>query len=818
MNFFKKKGHSQPSKNARLRWNYEDHSQKFVEWVNTLGIEKTWFGKIANFLEQRFHIRRNTLIFLFCLFMSFLILIEIDFVYTGYSEGDTAVVDIRAPRQLELIDEKDTNSKKLLAEQSVPNVFDHSPNHGDKTFNNIYDGFRQMRKLLAGQPWPKKEVEREEKIKEFLRYQSNFEEILQVDSIPSRVFEWLVENRFHAHIENVLIRAVEKTSSLKIASDVGTLKAAGDEKVVVRRQDAFGRGGEVITPLSEIHDVYTIRQNLTLEGLRGTQHLSPKDSENIIKLAQLLIRPNLTLNPQETNARRQKARDAVLPVVINVKKGQTVISEGAKFQSTHIRILEEIRKINSQRNQDFSALMMAVLMVTIILVFISYLRRFTLNKVSVSTKDFLTMGLVTLAMAGLCRVFFFLLTGALENQTGLQVPSNLFVYALPAAAGPMLIGLLITSGEVIFLYTLFSAMILSFMVDFNFGFLVVSAVSGIAGARGVHNCRKRNQIYWAGVRTGAINMITIAIITLLMNSTVGDLWKTVMWNSAAGFFSGIFSSMIAMMLVPLLESIFSYTTNVRLLELGNLDHPLLKEMIVKAPGTYHHSLVVGNMVEAAAEDIGANSLLAKVASYYHDIGKTGHAGYFIENQRSGQNPHDHLSPNMSKTILVSHVKDGVELASEHKLGKPISDIILQHHGTTVMSFFLNRAKERLAEGETEISDEDFRYPGPRPQFREAALCMLADSIEAAARSLDEPNPVRLQNICKNIINRKFMDGQLDECQLTLRDLSLIEKAFYKVLVGIHHQRIDYPKHAGGGASETPDQAQVFNLKIPDQKS
>jgi putative nucleotidyltransferase with HDIG domain len=282
--------------------------------------------------------------------------------------------------------------------------------------------------------------------------------------------------------------------------------------------------------------------------------------------------------------------------------------------------------------------------------------------------------------------------------------------------------------------------------------------------------------------------------------------RLLLWTTPAGLLSGLLSSFLTMMLVPLLESAFNATTDVKLLELSNLNHPLLKEMIVKAPGTYHHSLVVGSMVEAAAEEIGANPLLAKVMSYYHDIGKIEHAGYFIENQRAGHNPHDHLSPNMSKTVLVSHVKDGVELGLRHKLGKPIIDGIVQHHGTTLIAFFYNRALEAQNEAIDSVREADFRYPGPKPQFREAALIMLADSIEAASRSLDEPTPVRLQNIVRNIIQRKFMDGQLDECNLTLRDLSVIETSFIRVLLGIYHQRIDYPRRAGGGASEAESAA------------
>ena len=207
------------------------------------------------------------------------------------------------------------------------------------------------------------------------------------------------------------------------------------------------------------------------------------------------------------------------------------------------------------------------------------------------------------------------------------------------------------------------------------------------------------------------------------------------------------------------------------------------------------------MCEAACEEIGANALLAKVGAYYHDIGKSLHPEYFVENQKRDNNPHDHISPNMSKTILVAHVKDGVEMGENFKLGKPIIDIIRQHHGTSLIAYFYHKAKQSENEALHQASESDFRYPGPKPQFREAGVVMLADSIEAAARSLDEPTPVRLQNIVKNVIHNKFMDGQLEDCALTLRDLKLIEKSFIRTLLTIYHQRIDYPKEAGGGLSE-----------------
>jgi cyclic-di-AMP phosphodiesterase PgpH len=374
-----------------------------------------------------------------------------------------------------------------------------------------------------------------------------------------------------------------------------------------------------------------------------------------------------------------------------------------------------------------------------------------------------------------------------------------------------MVGLLIQSGEVVWLFTTFISLAVGIMTELNFAYMVVTFASGIAAARGVYNCKKRNDIYWAGVRTGAVNAVVIALLLTITRMDQDHFIREISLAVPAGFLAGILSSMITMFVTPFLENIFNYTTDIGLLELSNLNHPLLKKMIVQAPGTYHHSMLVGSMVEAAAEEIGANPLLAKVMSYYHDIGKMEHSNYFIENQKVGNNPHDHISPYMSKTLLIAHVKDGVELGVSYKLGQPIIDGMLQHHGTTLISFFYNKALDLKADSEADVAEDDFRYPGPKPQFREAALCMLADSIEAASRSLDEPTPVRLQNIVRNIVQRKFMEAQLDECSLTLKDLSKVELAFTKILLGIYHQRIDYPRSAGGGTSEAPAKAPFFSV-------
>jgi putative nucleotidyltransferase with HDIG domain len=354
----------------------------------------------------------------------------------------------------------------------------------------------------------------------------------------------------------------------------------------------------------------------------------------------------------------------------------------------------------------------------------------------------------------------------------------------------MLVGLLVTSGELVWLYILFQSLVLSFMVDNSFTFFTITLLGSATAARAVFGCKSRTDIYKAGVLVGVVQALAITCFHFFLSNGAGH--SELYWLVPAGLFSGILSSLLTMTFIPLAENLFNVTTDVKLLELSNLNHPLMKQMVVKAPGTYHHCLIVGALCEAAGEEIGANPLLAKVMAYYHDIGKMDHAQYFIENQRPDYNPHDHISPYMSKTILVAHVKDGAEMGMKYNLGTPIIDGILQHHGTTLMPYFYNKALENQDEDVDVVKEEDFRYPGPKPQFKEAALVMLADSVEAAARAIDEPTTARLQNLVKTIIHRKFADGQLDECNLTFRELTIIERCFNRILIGVYHHRIDYP--------------------------
>lgn len=791
------------------RVNYEDHSLRFLDWVDHLGLERTIFGRVLVFLEQKLQVRRFAFVFLFALILAYAITFEIR-TNVDFEVGDIARTDVISPLSFEMVDEVTTEEKRVKSEIAVPLIFDFDPSVFERVSGNVYRSFRLMRFKIKNVTWPKDFADREEKIKEFFIHKGEFEKELGVP-VPDYLFEWLVQYRFNASFENIVIRNLDIWYKSKVTENLDKVIPGNQTMVLARTVNKNNRGREFNIKRAEVLDS-TNSEMFVLQNHRGLERASEKDIANLTSFAQLLIYPNLTLNKQEMATRREAARSAVLPITISVKKNQTIIAEGTVVQPFHMALLKEIQTLKSDRRHDILSLTMALVFMSMLVVFFQFLRRFSLNRVKVDNKDISAMGIVTLVIIFVAKIFLFFTEAAFVSKFGSQLPNSMFLYAAPVAAGPMLVGLLIPSGEVVWLFTAFLSIVLGLMTELNFAYMIVCFAGGIAAARGVYNCKKRNDIYWAGLRTGAVNALMIALMLTVAHMDQEHFAREILFAVPAGFLGGVLSAMLAMMIIPFLETVFNYTTDVKLLELSNLNHPLLKEMIVKAPGTYHHSMLVGSMVEAAAEEIGANPLLGKVMCYYHDIGKMEHSNYFIENQKPGLNPHDHISPYMSKTLLIAHVKDGVELGMSYKLGKPIIDGIIQHHGTTLISYFYNKALDIKTEDDAEISEEEFRYPGPKPQFREAALCMLADSIEAASRSLDEPTPVRLQNIVRNIVQRKFMEGQLDECNLTLRDLSKVEAAFTRILLGIYHQRIDYPKSAGGGASETPSKAPFFAVQ------
>ncbi len=422
-------------------------------------------------------------------------------------------------------------------------------------------------------------------------------------------------------------------------------------------------------------------------------------------------------------------------------------------------------------------------------IFFAWYRRLCGASGQGAARDLILLATLLAMSVWLTRGFELFASALASDWEGLG--AGALAFGAPLAAGPLLVAMFLRPQAG--MLTALGGSLLSCLIwPDSAGVFAYYLVTGLVASHYVHEGRKRVALIKAGLKACLPGMLVILGLALMRGWALTlDLPVALLAACLGGLLSGVLASGLA----PLVEMAFGYTTSFRLMEMASLDQPVLQELMLQAPGTYHHSLVVSSLVEVAAREIGADHLLAKVAALYHDLGKMKKAAYFVENQ-IGPNRHEKLAPSMSALILTSHVKEGVEMARKHRLGKPIMDIIAQHHGTRVIPFFYNKALEaRRASGQSDPAPQDFAYPGPRPQTREAGLVMLADTVEAASRSLDNPTPARLQGLVQQQINKIFSEGQLDECELTLKDLHKIAKSFNTILSGIFHQRLEYPQPA-----------------------
>lgn len=411
--------------------------------------------------------------------------------------------------------------------------------------------------------------------------------------------------------------------------------------------------------------------------------------------------------------------------------------------------------------------------------------RFLESRPVVSSKNLYLLGTVIL-LAFLVNRFLLIILRSLSESFPF-IPLYSFYFAIPVALGSVLLAVLFNT-RIAFGGAVAISVLTKLLVTDDVAFLLFALVGAVVGAFCVRPTQDRTTFFRAGFWVAIANCLTV----MALIAAYGRPATTLPFDLAAGLVNGVLVALFASTLLPMLEYLFETATDLKLLELSNLNQPLLKQLMRTAPGTYHHSLMMGELSEAAAEAIGANTLLCRVGAYYHDIGKMKKPAYFIENHMDALKRHEKLSPPLSSLILVSHVKEGIEMALESRLPPAIVDLIPQHHGTRLVTYFYEKAKESQDPDLGEVKEEDYRYPGPRPQTREAAILMLADAVEAAARTLTEPTPARIQGLVQQMVNRIFTEGELSECDLTLKDLHQIAKAFVRVLTASHHHRVDYP--------------------------
>jgi putative nucleotidyltransferase with HDIG domain len=397
-------------------------------------------------------------------------------------------------------------------------------------------------------------------------------------------------------------------------------------------------------------------------------------------------------------------------------------------------------------------------------------------------------------------------------DTGI-IPEVFRFFFVPFALAPMLHGVLL--GRAVGAFSaVFVTLIGCLFVPQGeaLGFMILSLVGGVTTVLLAHEVRKRLQLLQTGIYVGAVILVMGLLLGRLdIASCFGpnavDHLQLLAMGCAAAFGTAVFTALLISGLLPLFEGTFQLTTDISWLELSDLNHRLLRQMQLEAPGTFHHSLVVAALAEAAAEKIGANAPMCRVCSYFHDVGKLKKPGYFIENQHEGvENPHDGLTPTMSALIIIAHVKDGVDLAVKNKLNPRIIDVIQEHHGDSLVIYFHRRAQEqkklemekvdrRLENPEDlpAVDEKNFRYPGPRPRSRESGIISLADTIESASRTLGKPTPAKIRALVDDLVRQKIQDGQLNDCPLTLKDLAIVKESFATTLRSMLHSRIDYPK-------------------------
>ncbi len=719
-----------------------------------------------------------------------------------YKLLDYADRTIKAPRTLFVEDLESTKARKEEAVNSAPPVFDFDSTLPGRQKALIEKAFGAMHGFLGIRPEgdAKKGIGRASLITkgDMDEAEKSFSETLGLSDLSRSDFAYLVRSGYSWQIMDEALRIVDLAASKRIVADRRSFDAQVDQmlpksRAIAVRDVATGKE----SPVADLDSVIDVKSFIgEVEGAAGKIPAAKRRRGQIgAKIALSLAGANLAVNLSETDQRREKAREAVLPSMVKLVKNQVIVAEGERITKDKLAVLNQIGSPRGRTNPILAFLSMVCLCFLLLTVLILFAEK-NIRKFELSNRDLIFVGSIAVLTTFMIRFGVFL-ASAVSDTLGF-LPESALVYALPIASSVMIVRILLNS-EVALFYALLLSVFAGLLVGGDNGFTLYVLVGSFAGANLMRFVARRGRILRAGLVTGLFNVGAVLAIGGVSGITEDFLAVETLFNIAGAFLGGAACGLVVLAVLPLAETLFGYASNIKLLELASLNHPLLKEMVVRAPGTYNHCVVVSSLAEAGAEAIVANPLLAKVAGLYHDVGKINKPQYFLENQAEGENPHDTLFASMSTLILTAHVREGVDLARRYRLGERITGIIGQHHGTSLIRSFFKRAEENRGPDDPPIKQEDFRYPGPRPQTREAALVLLANVVEASSRTLSNPTPARLEKHLETVIDEVFIDGQLSECDLTLADLQKVSKAFLKVIAGFYHHRIEYPEQPPGAS-------------------
>ncbi|MBN1047895.1 HD family phosphohydrolase [Clostridium botulinum] len=512
-------------------------------------------------------------------------------------------------------------------------------------------------------------------------------------------------------------------------------------------------------------------ENAKKEGINAIEELNIASplKEILVNITKSQINPNLFYDSEKTEEMQKEAQKSTSKVII--KKNQIIIKEGEPVTAEQIAIINELGLLDNGITGKYVYVYLSLALFLFVILFLQY------SYIYLNYKDifFNAKRLILISLINILSLILARSIGAVS------------AFLIPFAFGSMLLTLLL-NYKISIIISIFNSVIMSALVEFDPQVMLLVFINAILGAVMLKKMQQRNELIYATLYISVVGAILTLSTGVIISSNLKEIFIVSLFSIIGGVLSGVF----ALGVLPFLEGTFNEVTTIKLLELSNPNNPLLKKLLMEAPGTYHHSMLVANLAEMAAEEVGANPVVARIGAYYHDVGKTERPYFFGENQIGRENPHDKISAKLSTHIIISHVKDGLRLAKEHNLPPIIQDIIAEHHGTTLVKYFYYTMKNN-AENPDDIKEKDYRYPGPIPSSKEAGIVMLADGIEAAVRSIKEPNKDKIEEMVNNIIKDKLNSNQLINCDLTLKDIEKIRLCFLNALNGIYHQRIEYPK-------------------------
>ncbi|MBV8857766.1 MAG: HDIG domain-containing protein [Acidobacteria bacterium] len=696
-----------------------------------------------------------------------------------YQEGDVVRADVTAPADITAEDSRQTDARRVAARANTPPVWDYDPARIEAAVQSFRTSWMMLRQLAEVRGTANSNAANANSQRELV-----WPGQAQDKQALARA---VAAHNFDAGALETLTHVMREAGGGYVYDE----QDAAELRPEVRVADVRAGGAEVLSA----ERARFLSADDAREQLRGRlSELSgwkPAERDLLASAMLPLLGASVTYDRAATEAAREASAAAVPRALVVLKRNQTVAREGDTVTPQMLGQFEAIRAYG--RTERRPQLYVGLFIFACALYWGAW--RFTEYRATITTlplsaaRGFALVGLSVLAGLALMRVGFALAEGIAAQST--HAPTNdvsLWTFAIPYAAAALLVTLLVDT-QLALITAVLTAVFAGLLAPggmLTACFALVSSSSAIYGVGGRY--RERQSVTKAGLMVGVVN-VPLAVAVMLSSQKPLTL-NAILLAAACGLGGGLLTAIFTGGLLPVGEALFGILTDVRLLELSNADLPVLGQLALRAPGTNQHSHAVGRLAEEAARAVGANSLLTRIGALYHDIGKLASPEYFVENQ-TGDNPHDRLRPTQSARIITSHVTYGLKLAREIGLPTQIADFIPQHHGTRTLHFFLRKAQAEAPDGET-VDEQEFRYPGPRPQFKEAAIMMLADSCEAAARSLARPDPENINTIVSKIFDAIVSDGQLDECDLSLRELTKIRESISTSLVAIYHARIDYP--------------------------